>query len=76
MARGERTENHPNRRVDIEAAYALLQGAHQDMSPSAHAMHEQEAMFDSRYISTARDMANNPETIKNRVTLAKGGLVL
>jgi hypothetical protein len=76
MPKGKDTRNHPNRRVDVANAYALLQAAHQDMSPVAHTMHETDAMFNSKYANVARDMSQHPETIMSRVTLAKGGIII
>lgn len=68
--------HHPNRKVDIQNAYSLIQAAHQDMSPTAHTMHETDSIYDSKYINAAKKAANNPSTLKSSVILAKGGLVL
>lgn len=76
MPKGQDTRHHPNRKVDIQNAYALIQAAHQDMSPTAHTMHETDAIYDSKYINASKDAANNPSTLKSKVTLAKGGIVL
>lgn len=76
---------HAGKRTDDEVrsynnrlrmSYSLLQSAHQDMSPSAHLMHESEVLFNNKYLPAAKDMAEHPETAKSRITLAKGGLIL